>query len=77
MMLEPTVEQAEQCTIVQQEFVELVNRLCDEGFDRRIIMAGVAAATAASILTFYGPGEVTPWFAKQAAMTMHLQKLSN
>lgn len=77
MMIEPTVEQAEQCAIVQQEVVELINRLCNEGFDRRVIMAGVAAASAASILTFYGAGEVTKWFAKQAVMTMHLDKLSS
>ncbi len=77
MMIEPSVEQAEQCAIVQQEVVELVNRLSAEGFDRRIIMAGMAAATAASVMSFYGPSEISKWFARQAVMTMHFDKLSS
>ena len=72
MIVEPTAEQNAQCAIVQQEVVELVNRLCNEGIDRRVVIAGLSAATAASVLTFYGPAEVSVWFARPAAMTMHL-----
>lgn len=75
MMLEPTVEQAEQCAIVQQELVETINRLLDEGIDKRVVMAALGAATAASIQAFYGPQEVPGWFAKQAAMTLHFTQL--
>lgn len=74
MMIEPTVEQAHQCAIVQQEFVELVNRLLDEGIDRRILSAGIAAATNATIASFYGAEEVATWFAKQSVMAVGLAK---
>lgn len=74
MMIEPTVEQAEQCAIAQQEIVETINRLVDEGIDRRVVTAALGAATAATVLAFYGAAEVPAWFAKQAAMTMHIAK---
>lgn len=74
MMLEPTIEQAEQCALVQQDIIEIINRLAQEGIDRRVITAGLAAATAATVQTYYGPAEVCTWFAKQAAMTAHLGK---
>lgn len=77
MMIEPTVEQANQCAIVQQDVVELINRLCGEGIDRRVVIAGLAAASAATVMSFYGPDQVSTWFAKQAAMTMHLGTISN
>lgn len=76
MMIDPTIEQADQCAIVQQEFVETINRLMAEGFDRRIISSGVGAAVAAMVGTFYGPAEVPKWFAKQSVMTMHFASVS-
>ncbi len=77
MLIEPTVEQAEHCNLAQHEVIELINRLVAEGMDRRVVMAGVAAATAAAVMNFYGPNEVSIWFAKQSAMTMHLGKISS
>lgn len=77
MMIEPTVEQADQCAIVQHDVIELITRLCDEGIDRRIVMAGLAAASASAVMAFYGANEVSPWFAKQAAMTVHLANISS
>lgn len=77
MLIEPTVEQAEQCAIAQQEIVETINRLVEEGMDRRIVSAALAAATAGTISAFYGPAEVSPWFAKQSVMTAHLAKPAN
>ncbi|CAN5202475.1 hypothetical protein BH10PSE13_BH10PSE13_00080 [soil metagenome] len=74
MIEEPTAEQADQCTLVQQEVVELINRLADEGFDRRVLMAGVSSATAAAVLAFFGAKAVPIWFAQQSALTMHLAK---
>ncbi|MET4595774.1 MULTISPECIES: hypothetical protein [unclassified Sphingomonas] len=77
MMIDPTVEQAEQCAIVQQEIVEAINRLIDEGIDARVVMAGLGAASAAAVLHLYGAGEVTAWFAKQSVMTASLSKPLN
>lgn len=74
MMIEPTAMQADQCAVVQQEFVELINRLADEGFDWRVVMAGLSAATAAAVQTHCGAATVPVWFAQQVALTMHLNK---
>lgn len=76
MMIEPTVEQAEHCLLVQHEAIELINRLKAEGIDPRVIMAGIAAAAAGAVQTFYGAEEVSIWFAKNAALTMNLGKIA-
>lgn len=72
MMVEPTAEQAEQCCIVQHEILENIERLRVEGIDLRIILSGLAAATASCVLHAYGASEVSIWFAKQSALTHHL-----
>lgn len=77
MMIEPTVEQAEQCAIAQQEIVETIQRLIGEGMDRRCVTAGLAAASAATIMTLYGGAEVSPWFAKQSVMSTYLGAAGN
>lgn len=70
MMIEPTVEQTDQCAIVQQDVIELIERLTNEGIDLRVVLAGLAAATSFTVMKAYGPKEVPVWFARQSAMTM-------
>lgn len=70
MMIEPTVEQAEQCAIVQQDVIELIERLNKEGIDLRVVLAGLAAATSFIVMKAYGAKEVPVWFARQSALTM-------
>lgn len=74
MMIEPTVEQAEHCSLVQHDILETIERLRMEGIDMRVVLAGLASATAASVLHTYGASEVSVWFAKQSVMTHHLSK---
>ena len=63
---QPTQAEHDRCTLVHHEAVEMINRLILEGFDRRIIMAGVATAAADLVTTTYGLDAVPTWFANQA-----------
>lgn len=77
MMIDPTPEQAEHAGLVQGELIEMFNRLRAEGIDPSVIIAGIAAGTAAVVMHNHGPATVPRWFAKQAAITMHMDKLAN
>ena len=74
MLIEPTVEQAEQCCLVQQDVIELIERLNREGIDIRVVLAGLSAATSYTVMKAYGRKEVPAWFARQSAMTMALAR---
>ena len=73
-MHNPTDEQCSQATIVQHDLLETINRLIIEGVDRRVIMAGVAAATADLITSSFGADFVAPWFDRQALLTREMQQ---
>ncbi len=66
---EPTQAEQDQALLVQNEMVELANRLRGEGLIPPIIIAGMGAAIADVLTTIYGNESVPPWFAKQAEMT--------
>lgn len=66
--IEPNAEQQAQALIAHHEIIETMNRLIREGFDARIVMAGVGAATSDLITTQFGNTAVAPWFEKQAQM---------
>lgn len=68
----PTADQVEHCRLAEQEVRELVGRLRVEGMDFRVIMAAIATATAGMVHEAWGGDAVPTWFARQAAMTMHL-----
>lgn len=69
---QPTAEQQAQAVLVQQEIAEVLHRLSAEGIDTRIILAGLSSATAAAVMTAWGPQAIPGWFDKQADMTRHL-----
>ena len=68
MSHQPTQEQQDQALLVQIELIEALNRMRREGFDPRILIAGIAAAAADTVTTYFGNQAVEPWFAKQAEM---------
>lgn len=69
---QPTPEQHAHAVLVQNEIAEVLHRLSAEGIDTRVILAGLATATAAAVMTAWGPQAVPSWFDKQADMTRHL-----
>ena len=71
-MLISTPEQEEQCTLVQQEFVELANRLLAEGIALPVMLGGLSNAVTAIVAHSGGAKAVCIWFAQNAALTMHL-----
>ena len=73
-MTKPTAEQVEHCRLAEQDMLELIGRLQNEGMDLRIIMAAIATATASVMLSAWGGDAVPTWFARQSAITMHLAK---
>jgi len=74
MTATPTAEQIEQTRLVETDLLELIGRLQAEGIDLRVVMAGVATATATIMLNAWGAEAVPVWFARQSAMTMHLAR---
>ena len=76
MSHQPTQEQQDQALLVQMEIAEAVNRMSREGFDPRVLIAGMAAATADTVTTFFGNEAVAPWFAKQAEMVGEIMRRS-
>lgn len=72
----PNAEQEAQARLVQHDVVELINRLCLEGIDRRVIMAGLGTAIADLVTCTFGPSAVVPWFQKQADICADLRRES-
>lgn len=70
--IQPTREQQDQAVLVQGEICEAINRLAREGFDPRVIMAGIAAASSDLVFKVFGQQAVPMWFAKQAEITAEL-----
>ena len=71
---EPTQEQQDQALLVQIEVIEALNRMRREGFDPRILIAGLAAAAADTVTTYFSNEAVAPWFAKQAEMVDEIMR---
>jgi hypothetical protein len=70
--VELSPEQSEQAVIVQNELIECVNGLAREGIDPRIILAGIASASADLLTNVFGNTAVVPWFEGQAHMARQL-----
>lgn len=70
----PTPEQIDQAAIVQTEVLEVMSRLHGEGIDWRVVLTGTGCAIADTVGRNVGAGEVSVWFARMSAQTMHLAK---
>ena len=77
MWITPTKLQDAQITLAQHDIVEMLNRLGREGMDPRIVLAGLAAATAGLLVSVFGSTAVAPWFEGQALIVRDLQKSGN
>lgn len=69
---QPTALEAEQAAVVQVEVLELFAKLEREGVSWQVALTGAATAIANVVMQQVGPAEVPVWFARTAALTMHL-----
>ena len=62
----PTEEQANQALIVQHEATERMDAWINEGFDPRVMLAGVGTALVGVVARLYGRKAPQNWFALQS-----------
>lgn len=70
----PNAEQRTHAELVQQDIIELLNRLIREGIDPRVILAGIASASCDMLTNVFGQSSVVPWFEMQAKIARDLTK---
>ncbi|VVT16398.1 hypothetical protein SPHINGO361_140024 [Sphingomonas sp. EC-HK361] len=68
----PTTKQLAEAEVTQADVIHLVKALEADGFDRLAVLTGLSTAMVVIVGTVLGEREVPVWFARQAAMTMHM-----
>ncbi|MXP43695.1 hypothetical protein [Allopontixanthobacter sediminis] len=70
----PNPAEEHQAHLVQNELIEMVNRLRAEGMSRQVISTGLAMGIADTVTSWSGAQSVAPWFARHACLVRDLQK---
>lgn len=60
-----TDEEKAQSVIVENDFIELMNRLLKEGISARVVLHGLNAAIKDFIVSVFGLSNVLPWYVTQ------------